>query len=103
MLLSTALPGCAHLPGLRADPVVVEKPVPQPIVVRDTPPAALARCADRPDGLPEDDGLIAQIPTPVRGALIRIARALRDNADRLDRLVNWASPGTCPANNGGRK
>lgn len=61
------------------------------------PPAELLRCAERPDGLPEDPTLIAQIPTQIRRAFIRLARAFAGNADRADRLVNWNAPGTCVA------
>lgn len=92
MLLSTALPGCA-----RTIEVPVDKPVPVAVSVRDTPPADLRRCAERPRGLPEEDKLTAQIPDPVRAAIIRIARAFASNASQLDRLVNWSTPGACPA------
>ncbi len=60
------------------------------------PPAELLACAERPDGLPEDASLIAQIPTRLRAGIIRLARAFGSNADRLDRLTNWNAPGTCP-------
>ncbi len=90
LLLSTALPGC-----VRPEPVLVDKPVPVAVVVKDTPPAELTKCADRPAGLPEDKALLAQIPTPVRSAIIRVARAFADNAARLDRLINWNVAGTC--------
>ena len=93
LLLSTALPGCAHRPV----EVQLEKPVPVAVKVKDTPPAELLRCADRPAGLPEDADLIAQIPTKIRAGIIRMARAFAGNADRGDRLVNWNAPGTCPA------
>lgn len=68
-----------------------------PIVVKvkETPPAELLTCATRPEGLPEDPSLIAQIPTKIRAGIIRIARAFAANADRADRLVNWNAPGTC--------
>lgn len=89
LLLSTALPGCAH----RAEPVKVATPVAIPVKV--TPSAELLRCADRPDGLPEDPALVAQIPSRIRAAIIRMARAFAGNADQLDRLVNWNEPGAC--------
>jgi hypothetical protein len=73
--------------------------IPAPIVVtvKDEPPAELLKCATRPDGLPEDPSLIAQIPTKIRAGVIRLARAFAGNADRNDRLVNWNMPGSCPA------
>ena len=67
------------------------------VKVKDTPPTELLTCADRPDGLPEDPSLIAQIPTKIRAGIIRLARAFAGNADRNDRLVNWNAPGSCPA------
>lgn len=92
LLLLTALPGCAPRPA--------DLPVPPPIAIKvepPRPPAELTACAERPDGLPEDADLIAQIPTRLRAAIIRLARAFNGNADRLDRLTNWTVPGTCPA------
>jgi len=88
--LSTALLACAP----RAEPPAV---VSTPIVVKvkDTPPAELLACAERPAGLPEDPALIAQIPTAIRAGIIRLARAFAGNADRADRLVNWNAPGSC--------
>lgn len=85
-----ALPGCALRP-----PVKVEVPVPVAVPVKDTPPAELLRCADRPAGLPEDPDLVAQIPTRARAGIIRLARAFGANASQLDRLIDWATPGTC--------
>lgn len=70
--------------------------MPVTVVVKDTPPAELTRCATRPDGLPEDPALIAQIPTSVRAGIIRMARAFGANASQLDRLINWNTPGACP-------
>lgn len=92
LLLLMASPGCAPRPA--------ELPAPPPIAIKvepPRPPAELTACAERPDGLPEDPGLIAQIPTRLRAAIIRLARAFNGNADRLDRLTNWISPGACPA------
>lgn len=85
---------CAHRP---AEPLTIEKPVPVAVPVKDKPPAELLRCAERPEGVPEDKTLIAQIPTRVRAGIIRMARALGSNADQLDRLINWSAPGSCPA------
>jgi len=92
LLLSTALPACAHRP---ANP-----PVAVPVAVaieRPLPPADLMACAERPAGLPEDASLIAQIPTAIRAGIIRMARAFRANADGKDRLVNWLAADSCPA------
>ena len=93
LLLSTALPGCAHQVDERPAaevPVAVAIDPPQP-------PADLMACAERPAGLPEDPSLVAQIPIAIRAGIIRLARAFRTNADGKDRLVNWHTPGTCPA------
>ncbi len=65
--------------------------------VRITPPAELLACATRPEGLPEDPALIAQIPVKVRHGIIRLAKSFGGNAGQLDRLINWITPGTCPA------
>jgi hypothetical protein len=75
-------------------------PIPAPIAIKvepPRPPAELLACADRPQGLPEDPDLIAQIPTRLRAAIIRLARAFGTNADRQDRLIDWTAPGTCSA------
>lgn len=93
LLLSTALPGCAP----RVVEVPVEQPVPVAVPIQRNPPTDLTGCAERPQGLPEDPTLIAQIPTAVRAGVIRMARAFAGNASQLDRLVNWHKPGTCPA------
>ncbi len=89
LLLSTALPGCTH----RAE--IVEKPVPVAVPVKDTPPAELLVCAERPEGLPEDPQLVAQMPTRLRAGVIRLARAFAIVTARLDRLIEWNAPGTC--------
>lgn len=89
--LLMALPACAR--HAEAPPAVVSTPI--VVKMKETPPAELLRCADRPDGLPEDPSLIAQIPTKIRAGIIRLARAFAGNADRADRLVNWNAPGTC--------
>lgn len=89
-----ALPGCAHRQDTKPEPL----PVPVAVEVRDRPPAELLRCAGRPAGIPEDPALVAQIPTPVRAAIIRIARAFALNAQQLDRLIDWSAPGTCRHN-----
>jgi hypothetical protein len=85
------LQACAHHPADLA-------PIPAPIAIKvepPRPPAELLACADRPQGLPEDPELIAQIPTRLRAAIIRLARAFGNNADRQDRLIDWTAPGTC--------
>lgn len=65
-------------------------------IERPLPPADLMACAERPAGLPEDAWLIAQIPTAIRAGIIRMARALRANADGKDRLINWLAADSCP-------
>lgn len=93
LLLLTVSPGCA----LRANDRPSLTPVPVAVKVEPPrPPAELLACAERPDGLPEDASLIAQIPTRLRAGIIRMARAFGANADRQDRLVNWNAEGTCP-------
>lgn len=84
------LPGCA---ALRAD-----VPPPAPVAVAVEPPrlpAELLTCAERPAALAEDPALAATIPSRWRDGFIRLARAAGMNADRLDRLTDWISPGTC--------
>lgn len=71
--------------------------MPVAVPVKDTPPAELLRCAARPEGLPEDPELVAQIPTRARAGIIRVARAFGANAAQLDRLIDWITPGTCAA------
>ena len=90
--LLMALPACAR----HADAPPAVAPAPIVVKVKDTPPAELLTCATRPEGLPEDPSLIAQIPTKIRAGIIRLARAFAGNADRNDRLVNWTVPGSCP-------
>ncbi len=90
--LLTVLPACAR--HADAPPAVVSAPI--VVKVKDMPPAELLKCADRPDGLPEDPTLIAQIPTRIRAGIIRLAHAFAGNADRVDRLINWNAPGSCP-------
>lgn len=91
--LLMALPGCAHRNVVE---VPVEKPVAVAVPVNPVPPAELTRCAERPQGLPEDPAIVAQIPTAVRAAIIGLARAFAANAGQLDRLVNWHTPNACP-------
>ena len=93
-----ASPGCTR--PADAPPASISTPV--AAVVKDTPPAELLACADRPAGLPENPSLIAQIPNAVRAGIIRLATAFGRNADRADRLVNWNAPGTCPAGKAAR-
>jgi len=73
----------------------VGTPPPVAVKVKDTPPAELLRCADRPAGLPEDPALVAQIPTKIRAGIIRLAKAFGANAAQLDRLIDWNAPGSC--------
>lgn len=88
--LSATLPGC-----VKTVTIPVEKPIPVAIKVEDMPPAELLRCAERPS--PFAKGIAAQIPSDARAKLVELARDSGMNADQLDRLINWNSPGTCPA------
>ncbi|WP_239017920.1 hypothetical protein [Sphingomonas aracearum] len=74
----------------------MSQPVPVAVPVKDTPPAELTRCAARPEGLPENPALVAQIPTAIRAGIIRLARAFAANANQLDRLIAWTGT-PCPA------
>ena len=89
--LSALLPGCATT--ARAD---VEHPVPVAVEPDRTPPADLLQCARRDAPLAADADAWAIIPARRREELIAMARAAGWNADQLDRLVNWNSPGRCP-------
>ncbi len=70
--------------------------MPVAVPLERTPPAELLACARRDAPLPSGAGSWAVIPPHVRAALIALARAAGENADRLDRLVNWNAPGRCP-------
>ena len=94
--LLTVLPACAR--HAEAPPAVVSTPI--VVKVKDTPPAELLRCAERPEGLPEDAALIAQIPTKIRAGIIRLAKSFATNADHLDRLINWNTPAACQSPKG---
>lgn len=89
--LLMALPACAR----HADAPPAVAPAPIVVKVKDTPPAELLACATRPEGLPEDPSLIAQIPTAIRTGIIRLARAFAANAQQLDRLIDWSAPDMC--------
>jgi len=88
--LSATLQGC-----VKTVTAPVEKPVPVAIKVEDIPPAELLRCAQRPS--PFAKGSAAQIPPEARAKLVELARDAGMNADQLDRLINWNSPGSCAA------
>ena len=69
--------------------------------MREEPPADLLACAERPAGLPAVDRQAADvIALAGRQALERIFPAFGANAARLDRLVNWYRPGSCPPPDG---
>lgn len=89
-MLSTTLPGCAH----RAVEIL---PAPPPVVIRvkDTPPAQLTACPERPAGFPAGAGAV--MPAPVRDAVVRLAKAFALNTSRLERLIEWNAPGSCKA------
>lgn len=86
LLLSIALPGCSH------KPIETTPPPPVAVEVRDTPPADLLRCPERPAGIPA--GLSANIPAPARKALIDLAEAYRAAVGQLERLIAWHRPAT---------
>ena len=65
------------------------------VKLREEPPADLLACAERPAGLPIN-GQTDTIHPEARKALERVFPAFGANASRLDRLVNWLKPGTCP-------
>lgn len=92
LALLAGLPGCASRIELPVD-----RPVPVAVPLERTPPAELLACARRDAPLPSGAESWAVIPPAVRAALIALARAAGENADRLDRLVNWNAPGRCPA------
>ena len=94
--LLTVSPACAR--HAEAPPAIGSTPI--VVTVKDTPPAELLRCAHRPEGLPEDPALIAQIPTRIRAGIIRLARSFAANADHLDRLINWNTPAACQSPKG---
>ena len=71
----------------------VEKPVPVAVEIRDNPPAELLRCPEQPAGFPTDAQ--ATMPTGIRAAAIRMARALRERGDQLVRLIRWHDPEAC--------
>lgn len=83
------LPGCAH----QRTELPQDKPSVAAVPVRDTPPADLLVCPDRFDGFPETE---ADIPAPVRAAIIRLARGYRLNRDQLERLIAWNTGKPCP-------
>ena len=85
------MPGCAR--RVVEVPVVTEVPVVK--LVRETPPAELLECPARPDGFRTD--IDVQVPTAVRAAMIRIAKAFAANSARLERLIRWHDPKACPA------
>lgn len=93
MLLGSALlmtlQGCAR--------PLVEAPPPRTIgvAVKDTPPAELIRCPDRPEGFPTDEGSWAVVPPAIRAAAIRLATAFAASTAQLERLIEWESPGAC--------
>lgn len=61
--------------------------------LKETPPADLMACAERPVGFSADAWAV--MPEPVRKKVIEIMTAFRANNDRHDRLVNFLEPGSC--------
>lgn len=85
---SIVLSGCAH---------TSEPPPPVPplvITLKDKPAADLLECSVRPKGFSPQ--AVAIIPADVASTLVEIGVAFGATADRLDRLVNWLEPGSCP-------
>lgn len=87
-MLSIALAACSP----KANNALPPPPVAVAVEIRDTPPADLLTCPARPAPFP---AATAEIPQAVRAALIGLAGAYRDAADRLARLVAWHRPGAC--------
>lgn len=86
-MLSIVLPGCAR------QPIETTPPPPVAITIRDRPPSDLLVCPAPPVGIPA--GMAANIPKPVRAALIRLALAYRGSVDQLGRLIAWHDPKAC--------
>jgi hypothetical protein len=63
--------------------------------VKDTPPADLLVCPQPARAFPTDT--VAVLPRALRGPLQGLAIDYRDLFDRQVRLINWISPGACPA------
>ncbi|RJF94143.1 hypothetical protein D3876_00915 [Sphingomonas cavernae] len=61
--------------------------------VKDTPPADLLICPEKPEGFPVDAE--ATMPAPVRAAAIRLGRAYAAVYGQLVRLIEWEQPGAC--------
>lgn len=78
---------CAAQPKPSIDP----KPV--VVTVKETPPADLLQCAQRPEAFSADAWGV--LPPGVRDKLIEIMKAFGENASQADRLVNWHAPGSC--------
>lgn len=88
LLLSIALQACAHR---AADPA----PTAVAVEIRDTPPAELLACPQRPAGFPEDS--VAAMPKAVREAAIRLAQGYAEAVDQLERLIAWHDKDGCDA------
>ncbi len=67
-------------------------PKPVAVVVKNTPPAELLRCPERPVGFPSSDAVIAP---ETRAAIIRLAKAYAMTVAQLERLIDWSAPATC--------
>lgn len=92
-MLSIGLPGCATRPS----PTPRAEEVPITVPLKEDPPGELLACAERPFGFPARAGQPSdEIHRAAQTALERIMPAFGRNADRLDRWVNWLSPGMCP-------
>lgn len=86
--LSIALAGCARLDSRPATPAAVA------VKVERLPPVDLLICPRALEGFPPD--AVATMPPAVRFAAIRLATAYAATVDRLERLIRWEAPGSCP-------
>lgn len=95
LLLSTALAGCAHPGGSRpAAPAAIA------VDTHVAPSAELLVCPTAPEGFPE--GAEATMPVPVRFAVIRLARAFREQFVQLERLIGFETGTPCSAEEAGK-
>lgn len=88
LTLSTMLQGCGHPEPLPAPPAAIATPL------RQTPPADLLACPERPDGFPADASAV--MPPDVRRATMGLAHAYAQVRGQLERLIEWERPGACP-------
>lgn len=81
----------------RPSPPPRAEEVPITVPLKEDPTPELLACAERPFGFAAAPGQPADtIHRGTQEALGRIMPTFKRNADRLDRWVNWLSPGMCP-------